>query len=57
MPAIGGPTVIGMEKRPNKDPIAWPAPAEPQRSNAMGPRRVTKQPSKKPMRQQMVRRV
>ena len=55
-PAIGGPIVIGMEKSPKRDPIAWLAPLEPQRSNAIGPKRVTKQPSKRPIIQQITKR-
>lgn len=53
MPATGGPVVMGTEKRPSRDPMAWLAPPAPHRSKAMGPIRVTKQPSKRPMTAQM----
>ena len=53
MPATGGPTVTGREKRVRSDPMAWQAPLGPHRSYAMGPRRVMKQPSQMPRTQQM----
>ena len=53
IPATGGPVVMGMEKRPSREPMAWLAPWAPHRSKAMGPIRVTKQPSKRPMTAQM----
>ena len=56
MPATGGPTVIGREKRASSEPMAWLAPLGPHRSKAMGPIRVTKQPSKSPRRPQRPRR-
>ena len=49
LPANGGPAVIGIAISPNKKPIPWAAPAGPNRSKAMGPRRQTKQPSQKPI--------
>ena len=49
MPAMGGPAVIGSEKSPRRVPMAWPAPRGPQRSKAMGPIKVTKHPSNRPM--------
>jgi len=49
LPAIGGPTVRGTEQRPRRKPIAWVAPFWPQISNAIGPRRLIKQPSKSPI--------
>ena len=55
-PATGGPTVRGMEQMPRRKPMAWPAPAVPQMSKAMGPSIVMKQPSKMPsMRQAAIR--
>ena len=56
MPATGGPTVAGREKRVSSEPMAWQAPLGPHRSKAMGPMRVMKQPSQSPRRQQMERR-
>ena len=53
IPATGGPVVMGMEKRPSREPMAWLAPWDPHRSKAIGPIRVTKQPSKRPMTAQM----
>ena len=53
MPATGGPVVMGMEKSPSSAPMAWLAPWGPHRSKAMGPMRVTKQPSKSPITAQI----
>ena len=43
-----GPIVSGMEQSPSKNPTAWEAPEGPQRSYAIGPSIVIKQPSKMP---------
>ena len=43
-----GPIVNGMEQSPSKNPTAWEAPEGPQRSYAIGPSIVIKQPSKMP---------
>lgn len=48
-PAMAGPQVRGMEHMASKQPIACDAPEWPTRSNAMGPRREMKQPSKNPI--------
>lgn len=48
---------MGTENRPSREPMAWLAPWGPHRSKAMGPIRVTKQPSKRPMTAQMRRGV
>ena len=47
-PAMRGPIVNGMEQSPSKNPTAWEAPEGPQRSYAIGPSIVIKQPSKMP---------
>ena len=47
-PAMKGPIVNGMEQSPSKNPTAWEAPEGPQRSYAIGPSIVIKQPSKMP---------
>ena len=44
---------MGMEKSPSSAPMAWLAPWGPHRSKAMGPMRVTKQPSKSPITAQI----
>jgi hypothetical protein len=43
-----GPIVNGMEQSPSKNPTACEAPEGPQRSYAIGPSIVIKQPSKMP---------
>ena len=49
VPATGGPTVNGILKVPNRNPIACDAAPGPTMSNAMGPSRHTKIPSHTPI--------
>lgn len=48
LPAIGGPTVSGIEQRPRIHPMACAAPFWPTKSNAIGPITLTKHPSATP---------
>ena len=49
LPAISGPIISGMEHSPSTKPIPCDAPTGPHICTAMGPNRVEKQPSNKPM--------
>lgn len=49
LPAIGGPTVSGIEQRPRIHPMACAAPFWPTKSNAIGPITLTKHPSATPI--------
>ena len=53
LPASGGPTVMGMEKMPKRNPSACDAPVSPTRSKAIGPSRQMNSPSHRPITRQI----
>lgn len=54
-PAIGGPTVSGMEHIPRRKPMACVAPLRPQMSKAIGPSNDMKHPSNSPIASEIAR--
>lgn len=55
LPAMGGPTVMGTDMSPSRNPMAWETSWAPTSSNAMGAMMEMKQPSKRPMTRQTAR--
>ena len=49
LPAMGGPTVMGTDIRPNRKPMAWDTSLAPTSSKAMGAMMQMKQPSNSPI--------
>lgn len=52
LPATGGPTVIGIDMSPSRNPIAWETSWAPTNAKAMGAMMEMKHPSKRPMMRQ-----
>lgn len=50
LPAIGGPTVIGTDMSPSRNPMAWETSSAPTSSKAIGAIMQMKHPSNRPMK-------
>lgn len=53
---MGGPTVMGIDMNPSRNPIAWETSWAPTNSKAMGAIMEMKHPSKRPMMRQTAMR-
>lgn len=56
IPAMGGPTVMGIDMNPSRNPIAWETSGAPTNSKAVGAIMEMKPPSKRPMMRQTAMR-